>query len=252
MNESPDLNRLNIDPSQPVTNEEIARRLVRLIVGIVLTGQDALRYQLPIWEAEAARLLEASQQQKNNPPTSASGDTTKPSEMPWFPKSWEYRLIGLAFESPSYLKAGLVRLTQTQQTVWRKTAPLRLPLDILGVTDFAKHWLEGFLEWAQADGERLEKIGEAEAQASRALGQVAVLDIFDIVLDYLSENQEVQDLIKSQTNSMTEEVIGEVRERTVSADTLIETVIRRLLKKPYHPPEKMQFTSPDNKRQSNW
>jgi len=252
MNETPDLTKLNIDPSQPVTNDEIARRLIRLVVGIVLVGQDALRYQLPIWEAEAARYLEARQQQTTSPPTDTTEASPRPPEMPWFPKSWEYRLVGLAFETPNYMKAGLKRLGQAQRSVWRKTAPLRLPLDLLGVTEFTRQWMEGFVERIQSDSERLEEIGEAEAQASRALGQVAVLDIFDIVLDYLSENSEVQDLIKSQTSSMTENVIGEVRERTVSADNLIETLIRRVLRQPYNPPEEMQLPSPTEKRPANW
>lgn len=252
MDEMPDLSKSNVDPGQPATDEEILRRLIRLVVGITLIGQDALRNQLPLWEAEAARALEAREQQKHNAPAGETEETTKPPEAPWFPKSWEYRLIGLAFETPNYIKSGLRRMHQAPQAVWRKTAPLRLPLDVLGVTGFANHWVEGFLERLKVDGEQWEKIGEMEAQTSRALGQAAVIDILNLVLEYLSENEEVQDLIKSQTSSMTDEVIGEVRQRAVSTDTFIEAIIRRVLRQPFKPPGEMQLPPPAEERKSSW
>lgn len=250
MDEMPEPSKINSDPLQSGTNEEILRRLVRLVVGIVLIGQDALRKQLPLWEAEAAQALEA-RQKSGYPPSAPSGEAEEPPGTPWFPQSWEHRLIGLAFESPNYVKASLGRLRQTPETIWRKTAPLRLPLDLLGVTGFANHWLAGLAERIQADGERLEKIGAAEAQASRALGQVAVADILDLVLEYLSENEEVQDLIKSQTSGMTEEVIGEVRERAVSTDTFIDAIIRKVLRQPQQPPGEMELP-PKEERPGNW
>ena len=61
MDDEPDLRRLTSNSEQSDTNEEILRRLIRLIVGIVLVGQDALRNQLPKWEAEAAAYLEKQQ-----------------------------------------------------------------------------------------------------------------------------------------------------------------------------------------------
>lgn len=251
MTDTPDLKRLNIDPDQEVTSEELLRRLIRLVVGIVLVGQDALRNQLPLWEAEAAHFLEEQEQIAKNQPANPSEEPSPP-QIPWFPKNWEYRLIGLAFESPNYMKAGLTRLLQTPQKVWRKTAPLRLPLDILGVTDFTNNWAEGFMERLQADTERLERIGASEAQASRALGQVAVLETVDLVLQRLSENPEVRDLVKSQTSGLTEEVIGEVRERSVSADTLIEALVRKVLKQPHLPPDELQLPPQSEERPVNW
>jgi hypothetical protein len=254
MEDSPDYNRLNNDPSQPVTNEELARRLIRLLVGIVLVGQDALRKQLPIWEAQAAQHLEAQENQSTREITGSTESSIQPAPplAPWFPKEWEYRLIGLAFESPKYVRSGLAMLLKAPQTVWRKTAPLRLPLDMLGVTDFTRNWMEGFIERLRSDMDELEIIGESEASPSRALGIVAINDIYDEVIGLLSESPELRDLVTTQTTSLTTEVVQEIRERTVSTDTLLEAIVKKLLRREQLPPEELPVPSTGEERKQEW
>jgi hypothetical protein len=255
MGDSSDLNQLNIDPSQPVPNEEVLRRLIRLVVGMVLVGQDVLRKQLPIWEARAAQYLE---DQENRPPIETSdsqkSSSTQPAAplAPWFSKEWEYRLVGLAFESPNYVRSGLAILLKAPQTVWRKTAPLRFPLDILGVTDFTRNWMEGFIERVQSDMEELEMIGKSEASPSRALGAVAINDIYNEVINLLSESPELRELVTTQTTSLTTEAIQEIRERTVSTDTLIDAMVKKLLKRQQLPPGELPLPSPDQERKQEW
>jgi hypothetical protein len=255
MEDSPDLKQLNIDSSQPMTNEELLRRLIRLVVGIVLVGQDALRKQLPIWEAQAAQYSEKQGSRSTSEMAGSeeiASTQSAPPLAPWFPKEWEYRLIGLAFESPNYVKSGLITMLKAPRTVWRKTAPLRLPLDILGVTDFTRNWMEGFIERIQADMEELELVGKTEATPSRALGAIAINDIYDEVLNLLSESPELRDLVTAQTTSLTTEVIQEVRERTVSTDTLIEALVSKLLRRQQLPPGELPPTSPDQERKQEW
>jgi hypothetical protein len=258
MNDSPDLSRLNIDPSRPMSNEEILRRLIRLVVGLALVGKDALQRQLPAWEAQAALVIEELEKRLEQGSSSEATSETmpesppSPSDTPWFPKNWEYRLVGLAFESPGYIKSGLSLLWQTQQKAWRFTAPLRWPLDALGVTDMSRQWLSGMIEQIKNDMDRLEAIGESEAEPSRALGYVTINSSYEALLENLAGNPDVQKLIQQQSVGLTEEVIEEVRERTVGIDILADNILRRLLrtKQTEAPPDKKQLG--EGERDSSW
>jgi hypothetical protein len=236
-------------------DEEVLRRLIRLVVGVILVGQDALQKYLPLWETEARQILDELEK-KTSPSaetqTEAPGPVTL-TNTPWFPKAWEFRLIGLAFESPNYLRMAFKQLSQAPKSAWRATAPLRRPLDWLGVTDFTRNWLNGAHEQLKTDLERLEEIGRSESAPSRALGQAAVMESFDRFLQRLAENPEVQELVQTQTSGLTTEFVDEIRERTVSADTFVEVILRRLLKQPIRPPQKMEPIPPEaGKRDERW
>jgi hypothetical protein len=51
-------------------------------------------------------------------------------------------------------------------------------------------------------------------------------------MDELSQAPQIQDLVTQQTTSMAGEMINEVRARSVSADTLAEGIVRKLLRRP--------------------
>jgi 16S rRNA A1518/A1519 N6-dimethyltransferase RsmA/KsgA/DIM1 with predicted DNA glycosylase/AP lyase activity len=65
----------------------------------------------------------------------------------------------------------------------------------------------------------------------------------DGYIDYLTTNPEVQELVQLQSTSLATEVVEEVRERSVSADTFLEGIARSLLRRvpraflPEPPPE---------------
>ncbi|MCU0488444.1 MAG: hypothetical protein MUE67_05795 [Anaerolineales bacterium] len=247
-----------MDPNSPSASpedEEVLRRLIRLAVGVILVGQDALQKYLPLWEAEARQILDELEK-KSPSSTETQTEASAPATLtnaPWFPKGWEYRLIGLAFESPNYLRMAYKQLSRAPQSAWRATAPLRRPLDWLGVSDFTRNWLNGASERLKTDLERLEEIGRSESAPSRALGQAAVMESFDRFLQRLAENPEVQELVQTQTSGLTTEFVDEIRERTVSADTFVEAFLRRLLKQPIRPPQKMEPTPPETgKREERW
>lgn len=237
----------NFEPSK--SNEDITRRLIRLIVGIVLVGQDALRQTLPLWEAEAAQLIDEMNRAKASQPATMTEDANSQvddgaivPETSWFPQEWEYRLVGLAFESPRYLRNGFNQLVITPRKLWRFSAPLRLPLEISGVTDLLRSLADSWLERMQVDMEHWEEVGRSEAQYSRKLGQVALRDGLERFLERLAENPEVQDLVQSQTSGLTTEFVEEIRERTVSADSLIDGLVRRFFKKQPELPGKLDLS----------
>jgi hypothetical protein len=55
----------------------------------------------------------------------------------------------------------------------------------------------------------------------------------DVYIDHLSENPEqVQELVQGQTTSMIGEITDEVRERMVTADSALESLVRALFRRP--------------------
>jgi hypothetical protein len=71
-----------------------------------------------------------------------------------------------------------------------------------------------------------------EEQQSRQMAQEAVVGVIDELLDYMARNPEVRQLIEQQGMSMADSAVGEVRERTATADMWIERIARSLLHRP--------------------
>ncbi len=73
--------------------------------------------------------------------------------------------------------------------------------------------------------------------------------IVDEFINQLAENPELQDLVTQQGLSLASEARDEVRERTVSADNLVEALARRILRRmpraelPGPPPEVQRWGS---------
>lgn len=75
------------------------------------------------------------------------------------------------------------------------------------------------------------EVGRAEEARSRALARVAFDKTVDQYIEYLTTNPEVQELVQTQSTGLANEVIEEVRERTVSADSLLEGMARSFLRR---------------------
>lgn len=217
-----------------------------------MVGQDLLRQQLPVWEAEVARRLTEPPKPPAFTPASPDAPVTPPAT-PWVSKKWENRVVGLIFETPKTIKSGFTALWHTEQKIWQKTAPLRYPLNWLGISDMTQRTVDRIGRRIQADSERLERIGETEASPSRALASVAIADIYQKVLDLLAQSPEIRGLISQQSAGVTTEVIREVRERTVSADSLADNLTRRIFRKtPKTEPDEFTPKKPKTSRDPNW
>ena len=60
--------------------------------------------------------------------------------------------------------------------------------------------------------------------------QAAVSDTMETSIEYIAEKPEIQELIQSQSTGLANEIVEEIRERTVSADTLAENILRSFLR----------------------
>ena len=92
----------------------------------------------------------------------------------------------------------------------------------------------------QARVDRLLERGRAEEQAGRALARRATASGVDELLDYLAHKPEIRDLVQQQSMGMADEMMGELRNRSIAADALAERIARTLLRRPQRealPPE---------------
>jgi len=92
--------------------------------------------------------------------------------------------------------------------------------------------IDGLAERGQQQIENWIDIGRVEDQASRDLTQAAIYERVDYAIDYLTADDGVQELIQSQSVGLVDEIIEETRERTVSADNFLESLVRSILRRP--------------------
>jgi hypothetical protein len=84
----------------------------------------------------------------------------------------------------------------------------------------------------EAQVSRLIERGRAEEQHSQALVQTALAKTVDDSIEYLASNQEIQELVEAQSTGLANEIIEELRERSISADIFVEKLARRFVRRP--------------------
>ena len=201
--------------------------------------------------------------------------------------------VGLVGDGLSTAQAVNKRVIKAAEVV---TAPIRKPLDALGVTELAMRPVNAVTKRVDSTVNQLEESGKSILQQSESLTLRTIDSTVDAVLDYLRDNpaveelvtslvqkllpqladdpaildlvrkqvvkilpelmeeelvqglirtqgdryidylnahpDSVQNLVQGQSLNLAGEVMNEVRERTVTADTFVELVARRLFKRP--------------------
>lgn len=203
--------------------------LTRLLVGAALIGLDELTRQLPEWEQKATQDTTRGEQSsgpetagQQSPPVSRSralGDTSS-------------ALLGLVFQSEDLLRRGGATLGRVERATWKLAAPIRKPLRTWRLFGPVRRQYDRMAERGETQVERWAQLGRAEARYSRAFTEGAIQGTFDRSMDELSQAPQIQDLVTQQTTSMAGEMINEMRARSVSADTLAEGIVRKLLRRP--------------------
>lgn len=209
------------DNQQPEADFETSKALLRLLVGLTLEGTDELSRRLRDWEAQVA-LKSASA----SSPDTTSGDMSEGDRL-------YYALIGMAFAVRQRAEDNVAdwftlsgramqHMIDAADTLARN--PLLRPF-VKPVRDQA----EALGQQLQGEVERWIEIGQAEEQRSRAVARVAVPEIVEEVLQELAKNPELQALIQQQSVGLAEEVVDSVREVTVTADAVLEGIVRKVL-----------------------
>jgi hypothetical protein len=100
----------------------------------------------------------------------------------------------------------------------RFTGPLRRRLDRM-----ADRGESQLLRWIER--------GHAEEPLSRNLARLGIQEITDEIINQLAQNEEVKELVQEQSKGLASEAVGQVRERTFSADTLVERIARAVTRR---------------------
>ena len=217
----------DIDTAVSITSDPEFDKLqafTRFVVGGALEGMDEFSQRLELWEAYI----------RNEMPEITS-DLSEASERDLI----RYGLIGFIFESEetgrrilkSLLKVpgGVVR-TAVRPTKSvansRFTGPLRRRLDRM-----ADRGEGQLMRWVER--------GHAEEPLSRNIARLGIQEITDEFINQLAQNEEVKTLVQDQSMGLATEAVDQVRERTFSADTLVERIARAVTRRSprLEPPE---------------
>lgn len=202
-------------------DDATSKVLLRLLIGLTLEGADELNHRLRDWEAKVAH-------------NSASSYATDTGHEPLSDADRRYyALIGMLFA---------IRQRAERDMAGWVTSPVRAAQHVVNTADrlsrnpLLRPFVKPVKNRADAIGQHISDeverwivIGQAEEQHSRAVARVAVPDVIDEVLQILADNPELQSLIQQQSVGLAEEVVDSVREVTVTADAVLEGVVRKVL-----------------------
>jgi hypothetical protein len=190
--------------------------ITRFVVGGALEGVDEFTQRLELWEAYI----------RDEMPETTS-DLSEASERDLL----RYGLIGFIFESedtgrkilkgllkvPGGVARTAVRPTKSVANS-RFTGPIRRRLDRM-----ADRGESQIMRWIER--------GHAEEPLSRNIARLGVQEITDEFINQLAQNEEVKTLVQDQSMGLATEAVDQVRERTFSADTLVERIARAVTRR---------------------
>jgi uncharacterized RDD family membrane protein YckC len=148
-----------------------------------------------------------------------------------------YALLGLLSAYGARVRRG--------RTAWQRAARLGGKTVDFMLEPLRSSWMfaplrdryESLVENGQAEVRHWSDVGRAEQARSRALAQTAINQFIENTMEELIDSPRfellVQEMVEAQGRGMIDEVIEEIRERTVTLDTLSERFVRgRLLGRP--------------------
>jgi hypothetical protein len=207
--------------------------ITRLVIGGVEVSADELLRRLAIWESEVSDTLTSHEK---------DGTTAENRHAAVVPSS-RLALIGLIFEMQDGLRTGAKTLGKIEKYISNLLDPFVQPMLGSRLLAPTRRSYDNLANRGKLEVERWITRGMREETHSRLLAEKGFDDIVDTYIEYLASNPEVQELVQSQSTGLANEVVEEVRERTVSADTFLEGLARSLLRRiprsnlPPPPPE---------------
>jgi len=199
--------------------------LARLLVGLVYAGSDELLSRLRALGPVVAADIEAHT--GTVPDDETMGDVLS------------YLFVGTLLCG----QRRMARRMRRRLDLARKAAGWMLGgVDLLTRNPLAQPFrqpVERLMWTALFEGQQAITEGRREAQTSRLLAQRTVEQVVDDVVEAMIENPElivsVQRLVRQQSAGLTGTVVSNTRQLTVSADDMVEGIVRRLLRRGSRP-----------------
>jgi hypothetical protein len=195
--------------------------LTCLLVGGAVEISDAVLARARRWRAE----LDAEPKLLPAPGNETGADLLR------------YALIGLIFAGERSARSQTRRLGRLVLGSVGVAAAAARPLTRSWLTAPLHRPLAALAQRGQLEAARLVQQGRLEEAASRLLAREITNETIDLVLDYLSAKPEVRRLLQQQSMGLADEVVSEVRGRSIAADAFLEKLVRRLLNRAPRTPE---------------
>ncbi|MBN2146262.1 MAG: hypothetical protein JW726_02695 [Anaerolineales bacterium] len=142
-----------------------------------------------------------------------------------------HALIGLFFEVQDGLQKGIEVFDQTSRAVSHLGEPWLRPLQHSRLLRPLRRQVDRLAERGEAELMHWVERGRQETEHGRRLVNTAISSTVDRSIETLTTNPEVQELVQKQSTGLANEMLEEVRERTVSADNFLEGIARRILRR---------------------
>ena len=195
---------------------EVVQTALRLLVGGVMAGTDELNRRLKVAQAELR--------------TEAVTTTVDPDETEL--DRFRYALIGALIQVPELTQQGLNAANRVSHKATGIVSKVANPIVSSRLMGPARRRYERFVARGEARLERLLELGRAEEQSGRALVSRTTSNGIDELLDYLAQKPEIRELVQQQSMGMANEMMGEIRDRSATADALAERIARAILRRP--------------------
>ena len=230
--------------SRPIKQHSLTRTLTRLVVGGIMTGANGLTNRLYKWEDEVnsqAKMqdyqdeinasdefeLEYYDSSRTQPDAygSSHGDDSSS-------ERFRFAVIGMIFETENRVGKAIKTGGRIAGLIARTTHSMIQPLQHSRWTAPVRNRFNRLVTRGELEVQQWIETGQREINHSKKLADIALYDTVDYWIDYFAENPEVVELVTTQSVSFAEEVVEEVRERTVSADNFLESLVRTVFRQP--------------------
>lgn len=240
------------------TNPSTGRSLIRLFIGIVESWVYDLVNRMQNWETQIAddsqetQSIQSYQSELDNdsPYAKVEVDWSEPKQVEKSGDMLRYAAIGMLFDIQEQTNQNLKILKRGSKILLRLTEGVLSPLSTSSLLNPFRKKLNSLVVRGENEVNRWINIGRAEESHSRNLALKVQDDFINGWIKYLTGNEEIVGLVEMQSASLATEVVEEIRERTVSADSYLEGITRAMLHRvprpalPEPPPQIRMRASP--------
>jgi hypothetical protein len=197
------------------------RSITRLAIGGLLIAIEELNTRIPEWEnAAKERARREGDDSISVQATSSDLDNVRDGA------------IGFVFDVQDRIGLSFRRLEWIAQKISDRSTPFFRPFSQSRINTRISSQIDQLAVRGQNKIDHWILVGRHETAHSKALLLTAVEDSVDQTVNEVSTRPEVMELVSGQGVTMTEAIVEEIRERTVSTDNLLDTITRRILRRP--------------------
>ncbi len=197
------------------------RALTALLVGGAIEGTSQLASRLKEYQEEIR------QQAAENAGQNEESEPIVEDEL----VRLRYALVGLIFDAQDTFRRNLSLWAKIADQSARATNRVTNPVTNSFLFRPARRRYDRLIRRGESSLARWVSDGRKEEPPSRELARKTYVEIVDEFIDQLAENPQLQSVITQQSLGVASEMRDEVRERTVTADNLVENLVRRILRR---------------------